>query len=168
MLYEKEGLNTLNNTVVKTIPYAQLSDIEKISKNWNKTLGLYNRREYSNAVVRCCTCLELGTNYAIRQEFAEYGLPIDVVNKLLRNSNGLSHKYNKLYLPLIQRWDHFEAHKKLWRPISKINLVRNNIVHGGEFKNKKTASNALKGAYRILDSLLEYCEPRIRLKEPSL
>ena len=81
------------------VPYSRLSDEVKINKNWAKTLGLYHRREYSTVVMRCCTCLELATNFAIRKEFEEYGLPVTVVNQLLRNSNGISHKYHKLYLP---------------------------------------------------------------------
>ena len=151
-----------------TIPYSKLPDHEKIQKNWTKTLGLYSRREYSTVVMRCCTCLELATNYAIRQEFKEYGVPVEVVDQLLRNSNGISHKYNKLYLPLIKRWDHYEAHKKLWKPISKINVVRNRIVHGGEFKNSATAKRSVQGTHKILERLLEYCEPQLQLTEPSI
>ena len=95
-------------------------------------------------------------------------MPVTVVNQLLRNSNGISHKYHKLYLPLIEKWDHFEEHKKLWKNISKINSERNKIVHGGEFKNKTTAGNAIKGTYNILGELLEYCEPQVELREPSI
>ena len=147
------------------IPYSQLTDDVKIQKNWNKTIGLYSRGEYSGSVMRCCTCIELATNFAIRQEFAEYELPPSVVNQLLKNSNGIHHKYHKLYIPLIEKWDHYEEHKKLWKFIGKINEVRNKIVHGGEFKNKTTASKVIKGTYGVLTILLEYCEPQLHLGE---
>jgi len=52
----------------KRTPYSKATDDEKVSRNWNKTRGLYNRGEYSVAVLRCGTCLELAVNFAIRQE----------------------------------------------------------------------------------------------------
>lgn len=158
----------MSEQLANKVPYSQLSDDVKIKKNWNKTLALYSRDEHSTVVMRCCTCLELATNFAIRQEFAEYSLPSNVVDQLLRNSNGIHHKYHKLYLPLIEKWDHHEEHKKLWKKISKVNEVRNKIVHGGEFKNKTTASNCVNSTYSILDDLLEYCEPRIELRALSI
>ena len=56
-------------------------------RNWKKTHGLFTRGEYSVAVIRCGTCIELSVNFAVRQELVvKRELPLSFVDKLLKNA----------------------------------------------------------------------------------
>ena len=48
--------------------YSQLSIEEKLEKNWIRTLAHFDKGEYSGAIVRCVTCLELATTMLLRWE----------------------------------------------------------------------------------------------------
>ena len=94
--------------------YSKPSDDEKVRRNWTKAKGLFERREWSVAILRCGTCLELAVNAAIREELVgERKLPPPFVNKLLKNANGLHNKYQKIYLPIMEDYQEHEELKRL-------------------------------------------------------
>ncbi|MGE0502517.1 MAG: hypothetical protein AB7I79_15570 [Rhizobiaceae bacterium] len=93
----KRGSLGRTKTEKRKKPYSKASDDEKVARNWNKALGLYEREEWSVAVLRCATCLELMVNFVIRQELVtEKKLPLQFVDKLLQNANGIHNKYQNL------------------------------------------------------------------------
>jgi hypothetical protein len=120
-------------------------------------LGLYSRREWSVAILRCGTCLELAVNFAIRQELVEdRKLPLAFVDKLLRNANGIHNKYQNLYLPIMDEYQEVDGLKKLWSTaISKINEERNSVAHKGEFRNSVTATDIMQKTHAALTELME-------------
>ena len=137
-------------------PYSRASDDEKVARNWRKALGLYERREYSVAVLRCATCLELAVNFAIRQELvSELKLPMQFVDKLLLNANGIHGKYQNLYLPIMAQYEDQDDLKRLWRDrIMKINSERNKVAHRGEFRSRKAAKNVMADTYEALKEIM--------------
>lgn len=139
------------------VPYDKLSDDEKVLKNWNKARGLYSRGEWSVAILRCGTCLELAVNFAIRQELVECRkLPLPFVDKLLRNANGIHNKYQNLYLPVMDEYQEVDSLKKLWlKTISGINEERNAVAHKGEFRSKPKATDIMEKTFAALTELLE-------------
>ena len=113
----------------KRTPYSKASDDEKVARNWRKARGLYERGEYSVAVIRCGTCIELAVNFAIRQELiVERDLPLPFVDGLLKSANGLRNKYQNIYLPIMVEYEEHSLLRDLWKKrIEKINqeIVRN-------------------------------------------
>jgi len=148
------------------IPYDSLSDDEKVRKNWNKAIGLYERKEWSVTILRCATCVELAVNFAIRQEMVEdRKLPLPFVNKLLKNSNGIHNKYQNIYLPIMEEYGEHEELKQLWSDtISKINTERNAVAHKGEFRNKSKATEIMKHTYDVLVVIFEIHSSNAELK----
>ena len=144
----------------KRTPYSKTTDDEKVSRNWNKTRGLYNRGEYSVDVLRCGTCLELAVNFAIRQELVvDRELPLPFVNKLLLKANGISNKYQNIYLPIMEEWEEYDDLKKLWAiDISKVNNERNSVAHSGEFKGKKVAKKIMSHTFKAISEIMDLYE----------
>ena len=150
----------------KKKPYSKVSDDEKVSRNWNKALGLYKRGEWSVAVLRCATCLELTVNFAIRQELVtDKKLPLQFVDRLLQNANGIHNKYQNLFLPIMAQYEEHEDLKRLWNErIVKVNTERNRIAHQGEFRSRKAAKKVMEDtsfAMQVVMSLYEHdCKNR--------
>jgi hypothetical protein len=142
----KRGSLGRTKTEKKKKPYSKASDDEKVTRNWNKALGLYEREEWSVAVLRCATCLELMVNFAIRQELVtEKKLPLQFVDKLLLNANGIHNKYQNLYLPIMAQYEEHDDLKRLWKErIVKVNTERNKIAHQGEFRSRKAAKKVME------------------------
>lgn len=140
----------------KRTPYSRASDDEKVRRNWNKALGLYDREEWSVVVLRCGTCLELAVNFAIRQELVvERELPLTFVNKLLLKASGISNKYQNIYLPIMEEWEEHGLLKSLWRDhIASVNKERNSVAHSGEFKSKKVAKQIMRHTYAAISEIM--------------
>jgi hypothetical protein len=51
-------------------PREQLTDLEKVQKQWHKLSGSHSCEEWSAVIVRIATAVELVANQAIRAEFA--------------------------------------------------------------------------------------------------
>lgn len=132
--------------------YSSASDGEKVLRNWNKSKGLYTRREYSVAVLRCGTCVELVVNFAIRQELVtNHKLPLPFADTLLKNANGLYTKFQNLFLPIMEGHKKHADLKKIWKDdIIKINTERNGIAHRGEFRSQKVAKEVMKKTESVL------------------
>lgn len=137
-------------------PYSQASDDEKVARNWNKALGLFRRREYSVAIIRCGTCIELAVNFAIRQElFIERELPLPFVDGLLKSANGLRNKYQNIYLPIMAELEEHDSLKRLWKlQIEKINQQRNAVAHSGEFRSRSTAKEIMEKTHNVLVKIM--------------
>src|ERR1022692_1350940 len=95
------------------------TDPEKVFTNWNKTLGLFERGEYSLAIVRAAVTMELAANIVVRAELVKKrNLPVDFVDSLLKWSNGLSGKFDKLIYPILKGCPNYASFKSLdadWR-----------------------------------------------------
>ena len=46
-------------------PYSERTDLEKIESNWTKTRGLLKREEWSLAIVRAATAVEIAANLVV-------------------------------------------------------------------------------------------------------
>jgi len=152
---------------LKRIPYDSLSDDEKVRKNWSKTQRLYERKEWSVAVLSCGTCLELSMNFAIRQELVEdRKLPLKFVDKLLRNANGIHNKYQNIYLPIMEEYEDWDNLKDLWKNcVSKVNTERNAVAHRGEFRSKSVATEVMKNTYKALTEIMDLHSSKAKLQE---
>lgn len=74
-------------------PYQELTDIERLQKQWYKLPGLHSREEWSAAIVRATMAAELAAIHAIRAEFAVRSqFDGAFVDSLLKWENGFSGK----------------------------------------------------------------------------
>ncbi|MHA2219033.1 MAG: hypothetical protein ACXACY_24195 [Candidatus Hodarchaeales archaeon] len=151
------------------LPYSQRSDEDKVKSNWTKTCGLFNRGEYSVAIIRAVTTVELAVNLAIRAELVQKRqLPLTFVDHLLKRANGLRNKYNDLLLPIIEGERYYSKFKKLWKKVDKVNNQRNKIAHSGEFKGKDTAKEQLENTCLILNNIASQYHSTFKLKKCRL
>ena len=152
----------------KRTRYLNASDDEKVERNWNKACGLFRRGEYSVAVIRCGTCVELAVNFAIRQELVDvHKLPLSFVDKLLKSANGLRNKYHNIFLPIMEVYEEYDELKRLWKSdINKINLERNKIVHSGEFRSKFIARKVMKRTHKSLKEIMDLFKKKAELLPP--
>ena len=150
----------------KRTPYDSLSDDQKVQKNWNKARGLYDREEWSVAVLRCGTCLELAVNFAIRQELVEdRKLPLKFVDKLLKNANGIHNKYQNIYPPIMEEYEEYDDLNALWGScVSKVNTERNAVAHKGEFRNRPVATEIMENTYKALTEIMGLHSSKAALK----
>lgn len=80
-----------------SVPYEDRSEPDKLYSNWTKTAGLLKRGEYSLAVVRAETCIELAANIVVRRKLVDDAhLPLSFVDSLLMLANGLRNKIQRL------------------------------------------------------------------------
>lgn len=149
------------------VPYDKLSDDQKVRKNWKKAVGLFERKEWSVVILRCGTCLELALNFAIREELVSTrNLPLEFVDKLLRNANGIHNKYQNIYLPIMEEYDEGKDLKALWsESISPVNRERNAVAHRGEFRGKKKAEELMNHTYKVLIELFKLHSSEEKLKK---
>jgi len=148
-------------------PYQELTDLEKLQKQWHKLSGLHTREEWSAAIVRAATAAEIAANFAVRQEFATRSqLDSKFVDSVLRWANGLAGKLTHLLVPLSATEK--TKHKKM-RTLEKlagtINTKRNAIAHQGEFCNETEAKAAIKAARTFITDLIQLYEPSFNLEE---
>ncbi|QTE87855.1 hypothetical protein [Shewanella algae] len=82
-------------------PYDERTLEEKIDSNWNKTIGLMKRGEFSTVVIRAATTVELAANLLVKHEFQHNRqLPEHFVDNLMMWANGLMGKVDRLLLPI--------------------------------------------------------------------
>ena len=136
--------------------YSDRSLEEKIVSNWKKTKGLYKRGEYSTVVIRAATSVELSANLLIKAEFQERrNLPEHFVDNLMMWANGLMGKVDRLLLPIYKGVAGEDKLKEVKVRSKDINDERNNVVHRGQFKAKKTAEKIINEAAFIINTLSE-------------
>lgn len=143
----------MSDSKTKNKPYSDRTLEEKISSNWTKTLGLYKRGEYSTVVIRAATSIELASNLLIKAEFQQNrGLPEEFVESLMMWANGLTGKVDKLLLPIFKGTTKENKLKEIKVRSKDINDERNNVVHRGQFKAKKTADKIMSEAEFIINT----------------
>jgi hypothetical protein len=135
-------------------PYSKRTELERVCSNWTKTVGLLSRGEYSVAIVRAGTTLELATNLAIRAEFKPTKLSPKFVDSLLLWANGLSGKYRKLLLPIVDGKTRHTVFRALANDLDAVNTQRNSVAHRGEFRGHKTAEKIVTVARRLIEQLV--------------
>lgn len=146
----------MGKTKKQRIPYTERSDLDKIKSNWNKTIGLYNRGEWSGAIVRAATSVEIATNLVVREELeAKLKLDKQFVNSLLKWSNGVKGKFEHLILPLFKNSGNYSVFTASYENIKDINDTRNSIVHSGQFNKKPTAKKIMKISKTVIESLVQ-------------
>ena len=137
--------------------YNKRSDVEKIESQWTKLSGLHTRSEWSAAVVRAATAAELAANLAIRQEFAARSkFDPAFVDSLLKWTNGLSGKLDKLLLPVLKGQDKHDAISKLRGLARKVNDKRNDIAHRGAFCSEKEATAQIANCKTFVVGLVRH------------
>ena len=144
------------------VPYKDRSDPEKLYSNWTKTAGLLERGEYSLAIVRAATCIELAANIIVRRKLVDDAhLPLSFANSLLMLANGLRNKIQKLIQPMYKGTMHENALNSLVKEILKINLHRNYIVHSGQFRSKKVAEKIVTKTEQTIREMLQICQTEV-------
>ncbi len=129
--------------------------------------GLFNRKEWSSAIFRASTAVELAANYVIRQEFEhKRNLDTDFVNHLLIWANGVQGKFSKLLIPIFKGTKFQKQLKNLNKKVADINKERNSIAHSGQFKKKSTAEKIIKESEIIIHTLINNYDPQFRLNKP--
>jgi len=147
-------------------PYEELTDLEKVQKQWHKLSGLHTREEWSAAIVRAATAAEIAANFAIRREF-ELRSEFDAkfVDSLLRWANGLSGKLDRLLIPLSTADKAKNKKMKALKSIAEdINAKRNAVAHQGEFCNEDEAQAAIAQAKEFISTLVQIYDPKFALK----
>ena len=140
--------------------------MEKLESNWTKTVGLFNRGEFSISIVRAATTVELAANYAIRKELCrKHTLPKEFIDNLLVWGNGLTGKFTKLIIPVTKGSNRGNVYKQGWKRLKKLNRERNAVPHSGEFKGQTTAIAVLNDAREVIQTLVRPYQPRFKLKK---
>jgi hypothetical protein len=148
--------------------YKELTDLEKLQKQWHKLYGLHSREEWSAAIVRAATTAEIAANFAVRHEFeTKSKFDTKFVDSLLRWANGLAGKLDHLLLPLsdnAQDKDKNKEIKKLKAIAGKINSKRNSIAHQGAFCNEDEAKTTISQSEEFITTLVQLYKPAFELK----
>ncbi len=147
--------------------YEELTDLEKLQKQWHKLSGLHTREEWSAAIVRAATAAEIAANFAVRREFqAVSQFDAKFVDSLLRWANGLAGKLDRLLLPINDNANEKnKTLKKLKTIAGEINSKRNAVAHQGEFCNEDEAQKIISHAKEFITTLVKLYEPDFALKE---
>jgi hypothetical protein len=146
-------------------PYNERDDLKKIESQWNKLAGLHSRKEWSASIIRAATAAEIAANLVIREEFRRNSQFDNIfIDSLLRWANGLDGKMNRI----IQKFPSNETRKKelksLYKQSEKLNLIRNDIVHSGQFANSQEAREAETIAREFIEGLISPYHPDFKLK----
>ena len=153
--------------MIKKKKYKELTDLEKLQKQWRKLSGLHTREEWSAAIVRTATAAEIAANFAVRKEFEDRSeFDKKFIDSLLRWANGLAGKINRLLIPLSENEkDKNKTMKKLKTLAEEINSKRNAIAHQGEFCNEDEAKSAIDKSREFITTLVSIYAPEFELKE---
>jgi hypothetical protein len=127
---------------------------------------LHDLEEWAAAIVRAATAAEIACNYAVRTEFTRQGnLRRDVVDRFLKDANGLKVKMDRLLLPLVKGTDRERAICDLKTPVDDINRHRNDIVHRGEFSNEAEATRMIGQTRKFIEGLVRLYDPNFTLRD---
>jgi hypothetical protein len=157
-------------TTKKKKEYSQRDDFEKIQAQWTKLTGLHDREEWSAAVIRAATAVELAANVVIRSEFKARGkFDKAFIDSLLMWANGLGGKIDKLITPL---WEHHEPKTMKERSeflvlAKEINKERNDIAHRGVFYGAKKAATLIGKCKVCVEGLVRPYNDDFSLKDPK-
>ena len=131
-------------------PYEERSDEDKLRSNWKKATGLFGRKDWSAAIVRASTAVELAANIYIRRFLGGYDVPGSFIDSLLSNANGINGKFHRLVKPAAQVDGQWQELSKIGRKIQGINAHRNGVAHSGKFKRKQDATTVFTNALEVI------------------
>jgi hypothetical protein len=148
-------------------PYDDRSDLEKLHSQWRKIQGIFERkREWSAAIVRAGTAMEIAANIAIRKRFeADSQFSSDFVNTLLVWANGIDGKFKKLIIPSEKVAKRRKALNALKATVERLNRERNTIVHKGAFSSAGEATEFVRLARKVAIKLVQPWEPTFTLEK---
>lgn len=147
-------------------PYEQLTDLDKVQKQWHKLSGLHSREGWSAAIVRAATAAELGPIMRYTPSSRRSDFDAEFVNSLLKWANGLSRKLRNLFVPLVATdVDKKKAIAKLQKLAEAVNAKRNAVAHQGEFCNEQEAIKVIADARAFIHGLAQLYESEFKLKE---
>lgn len=140
-------------------------DLDKIKASWRKTLTLFEKKEWSSAIIRAATTIEIAANLVIREELeVKRSLESDFVEHLLIWANGIQGKFVRLILPILKNTEKFSIYKKIQEQVSYINDERNSVVHSGISKQRRTAEKVLRASREIIETLVHEYHENFELK----
>lgn len=134
----------------RRIPYEGRSEEEKLRSNWKKATGLFERKDWSAAIVRASTSVELAANIYIRRFMSDYKVPRAFIDSLLLNANGINGKYQRLVKPAAQVHGQSQDFSIVGRKIQGINQHRNAVVHSGKFKSERDATMVFTNSLEVI------------------
>jgi 3-dehydroquinate dehydratase len=131
------------------------SDLEKIKAAWRKASSLFEKKEWSGAVIRAAIAIETAADLVIREELeVKRKLDADFVDNLLAWADGSHGKLTRIILPLLKNSERFTALKKIREQVVYIDEERNSIVRSGINKQRRTAERVLTSAHEIIETLV--------------
>lgn len=149
-------------------PYKDRDDLEKLTDSWRKFNGLMNRKEWSAAITRAATAAEIAANIAVRHELqTQRKLEPEFVDALLIWANGLSGKLQRLLRPLHSTEERQQTFKSLKKKAEKINELRNQVVHSGNFMNSDEAEEVRTLSKQFIEELVGIYHEGFKLNNTS-
>ena len=137
-------------TGVDTVP-----ELEKIRLSWRKTLTFFEKKEWSNAVIRAAITIEMAANFVIRQELEiRRNLEPEFVDSLLLWANGIHGKFTRIILPILKNSERYADFKKIQEQVFYIDEERNSVVHSGITKQRRTAEKVLGAGREMIEMLV--------------
>ena len=150
----------------KKNPYSQRTDLEKIQSNWNKIVGLFERGEWSSAIVRAATACEIAANLRVREELQRrHGLDPAFVDSLLKWANGIQGKFDRLLLPSARGKKARDRLKRVKPKVDVINRERNAVVHSGVFKKRESAEKIIALARHVVLRMVKEHHKKFELED---
>lgn len=141
------------------------SDLEKIKTGWRKTLSLFEKKEWSGAVIRAAITIEIAADLVIREELeVNRKLDADFVESLLVWAHGSHEKFTRIILPLLKNSERFAALKKIQEHIFYVDEERNSVVHSGITKQRRTAERVLALSREIIEALVRKYHGQFELR----
>lgn len=129
-------------------PYTERTLTEQMETNLRKTKKLLDKKEYSTAIVRSITTLDLYVTGLIKKSLQEK-LSEKMTKSVLAKYRNLP---DKLKL-LMEECYGFSAAKEFPNEYNQLNKdiqIRNQIVHDGRFSKKSTAGKAVKNVENLI------------------
>ena len=153
-------------TKKKRKPYSERNDIEKIGANWRKMEALYQKKEWSSAVIRSAIASEIAINLMIREELVNIRkLDEQFVENLLKWANGIQGKIDRIIRPLSRDSKDPLVSSMIISKLRNINNERNSVVHEGQFKRRSTAKRIIMLIKEVIESLVKRYETDFKLKD---
>jgi len=141
------------------------ADLEKIKSNWRKALLLFEKKEWSGAVLRAATTIEIAANLVIKEELQiKRHLDSDFVASLLLWANGIHGKFTRIILPILKNTERHSELKRIQEQVFYIDEERNSIVHSGISKQRRTAEKVLGTGREIIEKLIREYYDHFELK----
>ncbi|MEQ1521496.1 MAG: hypothetical protein ABL936_09530 [Aestuariivirga sp.] len=145
---------------LKKAPYKERSDSEKLLAQWNKIQALCRRRDWSAAVIRAATAVEVCLNLAARKVTPNTSLEEkENLDEKLRKANGMLGKFKEILIPTESDVTRKQNLVNLRDQIVDLNDKRNAIVHSGEFCNKRVSRQLIHEAQTVIRSIIAIYAP---------